>query len=119
MTASAEETARTGVVLRPAPDVAVAAGRSGCAFGLATRSTDSEPYAALDGKAARALSGPAQDAAEGPAAESIKMLDGQATAEAAVLVGGLVARSPRPWEHELLAVVLEARDNALVVYGPS
>jgi len=119
MTASENSTARIGNVLHPVADVADAAGFYGRAFGFATKFTDGDRYAALDGGSITlALAGPAEDVTGGRAAASIKVPDVRGVVEAVTRAGGSIVRSPEAGPHELRAVVLDPWENALVIYGP-
>jgi len=119
MTASETPPARIGNVLHPVSDVAAAAGYYNRAFGFATKFTDGDRYAALDGGSITlALAGPAEDVTGGRAAVSIKVPDVLAAVDDVVRAGGSVLRPPEAGPHELRAVVLDPWENALVIYGP-
>jgi len=119
MTPSENSTARIGNVLHPVADVTAAAGFYGRAFGFATKFTDGDRYAALDGGSITlALAGPAEDVTGGRAAASIKVPDVRAVVEAVAQGGGTIVRTPEAGPHELRAVVRDPWGNAFVIYGP-
>jgi len=119
MTASENSTARIGNVLHPVTDVAAAVDFYGVAFGFATKFTDGDRYAALDGGSITlALAGPAEDVTGGSAAVSIKVHDVREVVQTVVQAGGSIVKPPEAGPHELRAVVLDPWENALVVYGP-
>jgi len=119
MTTSENSAARIGNVLYPVADVAAAAGYYGRAFGFATKFTDGDRYAALDGGSITlALAGPAEDVTGGRAAVSIKVANVRAALKDVVEAGGSVVTPPEAGPHELRAVVLDPWGNALVIYGP-
>jgi len=119
MTASENSPARIGNVLHPVTDVAAAASFYGRVFGFATKFTDGDRYAALDGGSITlALAGPAEDVTGGRAAASIKVPDVLAAVEDVVREGGSIVRAPEEGPHERRAVVLDPWENTLVIYGP-
>ena len=119
MTASENSTARIGNVLHPVAEVAAAAGFYSRVFGFATKFTDGDRYAALDGGSITlALAGPAEDVTGGRAAVSIKVPDVRAAVESVVQAGGSILRAPEEGPHELRAVVRDPWENALVLYAP-
>ena len=119
MTAPENPTARIGNVLHPVTDVAAAAAFYARAFGFATKFTDGDRYAALDGGSIPlALAGLAEDVTGGRASVSIKVPDVPAAVEAVVQAGGSIVSPPDAGPHELRAVVLDPWENALVIYGP-
>jgi predicted enzyme related to lactoylglutathione lyase len=119
MTAPEGSTARIGNVLHPVTDVSAAAGFYGRAFGFATKFTDGDRYAALDGGSITlALAGPAEDVTGGRAAAAIKVPDVRAAVAAVEQAGGSILRPPEAGPHELRAVVLDPWENALIIYGP-